>query len=68
MVLDASFQPVSVSPLGEAEQDIIMWMDHRAHAETQLINETNDEVLKYVGGQVSVEMQVPKLLWLKKVI
>lgn len=43
-----------------------MWMDHRAQAEADLINKTNHEILKYVGGKVSLEMEMPKLLWLKK--
>ncbi|MEX0325162.1 MAG: FGGY-family carbohydrate kinase [Puniceicoccaceae bacterium] len=66
VVLDADFQPVSVSPDGEAEQDIIMWMDHRAKGEADFINGLGHEVLKFVGGRISPEMQTPKLLWLKK--
>ena len=46
--------------------DIIMWMDHRAGAETDLINNQGHAVLDYVGGKVSLEMQTPKLLWLKR--
>lgn len=41
-------------------------MDHRAHEEAKIINETNHPVLKYVGGKISLEMEVPKLMWLKK--
>jgi D-ribulokinase len=37
----------------------------RAVAEARRVNETRDDVLRYVGGSVSPEMQIPKLLWLK---
>lgn len=43
-----------------------MWMDHRAKKEADLINATKNECLKYVGGKISLEMQIPKLIWLKK--
>lgn len=58
--------PVSVSPDGEAEQNIILWMDHRATEDAAVINATRHEVLRYVGGQISPEMQAPKLRWLRK--
>ncbi|KJE93721.1 FGGY-family pentulose kinase [Capsaspora owczarzaki ATCC 30864] len=41
-------------------------MDHRASKEAAEINQTNHNVLNYVGGKVSLEMQMPKLLWLKR--
>lgn len=41
-------------------------MDHRATSETDFINSTKHDILKYIGGKVSLEMQIPKLLWLKK--
>lgn len=44
-----------------------MWMDHRAKSQTKLINETKHQVLSFVGGTMSIEMQPPKLLWLKEV-
>lgn len=66
VLLDADDRPVSVSPDGEAEQNVIVWMDHRALAEASEINATADAVLKYVGGVISPEMQTPKLLWLKR--
>ncbi|MBV9589610.1 MAG: FGGY-family carbohydrate kinase, partial [Hyphomicrobiales bacterium] len=59
-------QPLTVSPTGEAQQNVIVWMDHRAIAEARRINEIGDEVLRYVGGVISPEMQTPKILWLKK--
>ena len=63
VVLDRRGQPLPVSR--SSSFDIIMWMDHRAHAETELINATDDPVLDNVGGRISVEMQMPKLMWLK---
>lgn len=64
--VDANGQPVTVSPTGKDDQNIIMWMDHRAMVETAEINSTGSEVLKYVGGEVSPEMELPKLKWLKR--
>ncbi|XP_016015396.1 FGGY carbohydrate kinase domain-containing protein isoform X3 [Rousettus aegyptiacus] len=43
-----------------------MWLDHRAVSQVHRINETKHSVLQYVGGVMSVEMQAPKLLWLKE--
>ena len=53
-----------VTSLGQ--WDVIMWMDHRAKEETAFINGLSHPVLDYVGAKVSLEMQTPKLLWLKK--
>ena len=46
--------------------NIVMWMDHRAGEEAEFINSTGHKVLQYVGGSISLEMETPKLLWLKK--
>lgn len=59
-------EPVSVSPTHSDEQNVILWMDHRAVEQAQRINATGHEVLKYVGGVISPEMEMPKLLWLKE--
>ncbi len=59
-------QPVSVAEDGDPARDIVMWMDHRAVAEAAEINATDDPALAYVGGEVSVEMELPKLLWLRR--
>ena len=71
VVLDAEDRPVTVSAGkgGEGADDahnVIVWMDHRATREAARINATKHEVLRYVGGGVSPEMQTPKLLWLKE--
>ncbi|MGC9268571.1 FGGY-family carbohydrate kinase [Acidiphilium sp.] len=65
VVLDADGAPLSVDPDGAPEQNIMLWADHRAHAEADAINAAPHEVLRYVGGRISLEMQMPKLLWLK---
>ena len=41
-------------------------MDHRATSEAHQVNATRDDVLRYVGGSISPEMEIPKLLWLKR--
>lgn len=66
VVLDAAGRPVTVSPDGAPEQDVVVWMDHRAGGQADRINAGGHEVLRYVGGRVSLEMQTPKLLWLKE--
>ena len=66
VVLDKQGQPLTVSPTGRSEQNIIMWMDHRAISQAQRINDTKHPVLAYVGNRISPEMETPKLLWLKQ--
>lgn len=66
VVQDADGNPVSVSPDGAPEQDIVMWLDHRAVGDANEINETGAKQLNYVGGVISPEMQMPKLRWLKR--
>ncbi|XP_069365736.1 FGGY carbohydrate kinase domain-containing protein [Maniola hyperantus] len=66
VALDKNRNPKAVSDSNSNNQNIIMWMDHRAQAEADFINKSGHEILKYVGGKVSLEMEMPKLLWLKK--
>jgi D-ribulokinase len=66
VVLDAAADPLTVSTSGEARRNVIVWMDHRAITEARLVNDTHDDVLRYVGGSISPEMEIPKLLWLKR--
>ena len=66
VVLGANHSPVSVSPSKNDSINVIMWMDHRSKEEANFINNTQHPGLKNVGGQISPEMDPPKILWLKK--
>jgi FGGY-family pentulose kinase len=66
VVLGPGGAPLPVSPGGDADRDIIVWMDHRALDQAARINARGHDVLRYVGGVISPEMQTPKLLWLKE--
>jgi D-ribulokinase len=66
VVLAPGGAPVTVSGSGDPQRNVIVWMDHRATGEAREINDTKDDVLRYVGGFISPEMEVPKLLWLKR--
>ena len=45
---------------------VILWADHRARDQTDRINATGHNLLRYVGGTMSLEMEMPKILWLKE--
>jgi D-ribulokinase len=66
VALDRAGHPLTVSPSGDPARNVIVWMDHRATPEARVISQTGDEVLRFVGGVISPEMQTPKLLWLKR--
>jgi len=51
---------------GDSARNVILWMDHRAKSEAAEINQGKHEVLQFVGGTISPEMETPKLLWLKR--
>lgn len=75
VVTDAQGKPISVTPPAErsanpdedvSERNVILWADHRAEDEARDINATKHKVLDYVGGTMSLEMEMPKTLWLKR--
>ncbi|SET03306.1 FGGY-family carbohydrate kinase [Thorsellia anophelis] len=67
VALDKNDEPISMNIDSSLnEQNIIMWMDHRAGKQVDLINATEHEVLKYVGGEINIEMEIPKILWLQQ--
>ncbi|WP_315701723.1 MULTISPECIES: FGGY-family carbohydrate kinase [unclassified Bradyrhizobium] len=66
VVLNKQGGPLTVSTSGDHARNVIVWMDHRAVPEARDINTAGHEVLRYVGGVISPEMEMPKLLWLKR--
>lgn len=66
VVLGDGGKPLAAGPSGDSKRNVIVWMDHRAVDEAKAIDATGDEVLRYVGGTISPEMEMPKLLWLKR--
>lgn len=66
VVLDRAAEPLTVSTSGDNKRNVIVWMDHRATAEARLVNDIQDDVLRYIGGSISPEMEIPKILWLKR--
>lgn len=66
VVTEADGAPLAVSASGDPDRNVIVWMDHRATGQASRINDLRHDVLTYVGGRISPEMQTPKLLWLKE--
>jgi nuclear pore complex protein Nup93 len=63
-------EPVSVtgpdfSNADGEDRNVVLWLDHRPEAETARINATGHDLLRYVGGTMNIEMEIPKVLWLK---
>lgn len=66
VIVGKGSQPLATLPEGDPNRDVIVWMDHRATDQAERINSRPHTVLSYVGGRISPEMQMPKLLWLKE--
>lgn len=66
VVRDAEGRQLSVSTNGAREWDTIVWLDHRAQAEARECSASGHRVLEYLGGVMSPEMEIPKLMWLKR--
>ncbi len=66
VVLDGKGAPLPVNDENQKTRNVIMWMDQRAVGEAEEINAGGHDVLTYVGGSLSPEMQTPKLMWLKR--
>lgn len=61
-VTDLEGEPVTVTrgdQLGQlGDRNIVLWADHRAEKEADLINSTESVVLDYVGGTMSVSSPI----------
>ena len=66
VVRDRDGGSVSVSTTGDPRWDTIVWLDHRAVAEAEECTASGHRVLDHVGGTMSPEMEIPKLMWLKR--
>ncbi|WP_156352202.1 MULTISPECIES: FGGY-family carbohydrate kinase [unclassified Devosia] len=66
VVVGKNGKPLAVGPSEDHERNIIVWMDHRAAEQARRITRMGHDVLRYVGGTISPEMETPKLLWLKE--
>ena len=66
VILDNAGAPLPVSPDGQAPWDTIVWLDHRAMEEATECTASGDPVLGQFGGVMSPEMQLPKLMWLRR--
>ena len=66
IVRGAGGTPLTIGNPPRPELDIIVWMDHRASDQAVHVNAQDHDVLAYMGGKKSPEMQTPKLLWLKE--
>ncbi|MEP9372271.1 FGGY-family carbohydrate kinase [Mesorhizobium sp. KR1-2] len=66
VVRDSGGHQLSVSTGGEDRWDTVVWLDHRAIAEAEECTATGHRVLEHIGGVMSPEMQLPKLMWLKR--
>jgi D-ribulokinase len=66
VVLGPEGAPLPVGTHNDEKRNVIVWMDHRATELVHRINAAGHQVLDYVGGVISPEMETPKLLWLKE--
>ncbi|PTM92789.1 FGGY-family carbohydrate kinase [Mycoplana dimorpha] len=66
VVRDKAGAQLAVSGGADPRWDTIVWLDHRALAEADFCTATGHAVVDHSGKVMSPEMQMPKLMWLKR--
>jgi ribulose kinase len=66
VALDCEDRPLAVSTSGLDRWNVVVWLDHRAIAEAEECSASGHRVLDFLGGTMSPEMEIPKLMWLKR--
>jgi FGGY-family pentulose kinase len=66
VALDREDGPLTVSTSGLDRWNVVVWLDHRAIAEAEECSASGHRVLDFLGGTMSPEMEIPKLMWLKR--
>ena len=66
VVRDRTGAPLSVNRKGDPRWDTMVWLDHRALEQADACTASGHPVLDHSGRVMSPEMQMPKLMWLKK--
>ncbi|WP_311030454.1 FGGY-family carbohydrate kinase [Mesorhizobium koreense] len=66
VIRDGEGEPLALSSSEGQDWDTIAWLDHRAQAEAAECSATGHAVLDTASGVMSPEMQIPKLMWLKR--
>jgi FGGY-family pentulose kinase len=66
VVRDTDGEQTTVSTGGESRFDTIVWLDHRGIAEAGELSKSGHNALTFSGGSLSPEMEMPKLMWLKR--
>lgn len=57
---------ISGPSFSETDHNVILWMHRAAQDEAEAVSATAHESLRYLGGNVSPLMALPKVLWLKR--
>ncbi|QLF71151.1 FGGY-family carbohydrate kinase [Peteryoungia desertarenae] len=63
---DRKGEPLALTREDGKTFDTILWLDHRAAAEADECTATDHAAIRHTGEVMSPEMEIPKLLWLKR--